>query len=325
MGRRAVVLVVALLLAAVAAFAIFQYLQGIEEDIEAGSAKVLVFRAGQTLAEATSGDLVLQNEGNLYFLDEEDCKDLPGAPVCEPDQPPGGGTDAITAATEEGARAALRDALSGKLAAGPISQNQILTARQWVDPTVEIIPLRDYLEGDAQAITISPGAIQGVNGFVEPGDRINAIITLDIEFGLTALAEQEPDFGIPVEPTGDEEAPEDQVTVRYTRYVLQGLEVLAVGQDVVADPNAAPTVDVGAEGEAPAEGEGEVQEGQTQNSTVFTLRVSPEQAERLVFAQDAGSLYFTLVAEDFVEVATKGVTIETLFEGDLVEDIFGNN
>ena len=60
-------------------------------------------------------------------------------------------------------------------------------------------------------------------------------------------------------------------------------------------------------------------------STVFTLEVDHETAERLVFAQNAGQLYYTLNPKDeFEEVLTRGVTIENLFEGDLVEDIFGN-
>ena len=68
------------------------------------------------------------------------------------------------------------------------------------------------------------------------------------------------------------------------------------------------------------EGEGQAQE----IVSVYTLEVTPEQAERLVFALENGSIYLTLVPEDFVEISTKGITIETLFEGDLVEDIFSN-
>jgi hypothetical protein len=57
--------------------------------------------------------------------------------------------------------------------------------------------------------------------------------------------------------------------------------------------------------------------------TIFTLEVTPEQAERLVFTFESGSTYLTLVPVDFVEVETTGITIERLFTGDLVEDIFG--
>jgi pilus assembly protein CpaB len=214
----------------------------------------------------------------------------------------------------------LEQVLRGRVAAGPISGNSILTQSQWVELTVAITPLAELISEGYQAITVSPGQIQGVNGFVQPGDRINAILTVEIDFSLTALAEQAPDFGIPVET--DETTEEGVVTVTYTRYVLQGLRVLATGTSVRPDPNAPPTVD--ATGEATT---AQVQEGEAGaggNATVFTLEVTPDVAERLVFAQQAGALYYTLVPPDFVEVDTLGVTIENLFEGDLVVDIFGN-
>ena len=58
--------------------------------------------------------------------------------------------------------------------------------------------------------------------------------------------------------------------------------------------------------------------------TDFTLEVTPEQAERIAFSFENGSVWMTLVPADFIEVDTDGVTIETLFTGDLVQDIFGN-
>ncbi|MDH3249499.1 MAG: Flp pilus assembly protein CpaB [Acidimicrobiia bacterium] len=305
MGRRAIVLVIALALAGIAAFAIFQYLQGIEDEVQAGQVQVPVFRAIQPIAEGTEGSFILQGAGALYEESTEQQQDLPA--------------DAITTPNE------LNDVLSGRVSAGPVSANGILTRNQWVELSVEITPLAELIEPGFQAITISPGNIQGVNGFVEAGDLINAIISLDIEFNLTALG-QESDFGIPVEDTGDEAAAEDEIeTVSYTRYVLQGLRVLAVGSDVRPDPDADPTVEVndGAATNAQVQAEGE--EGAVANSTVFTLEVDHETAERLVFAQNAGQLYYTLNPKDeYEEVLTRGVTIENLFEGDLVEDIFGN-
>lgn len=306
MGRRALVLVVALVLAGVAAFSIFQYLTNIENEFREGREEIIVFRAQQQLAEGTEGNFVLQNEGVLYTESTEQRDDLPA--------------DAITVGAQ-GDRSTLEQVLSGRVAAGPISANSVLTQSQWVELTVEITPLAELLAEGTQAITISPGAIQAVNGFVQAGDRINAIITLDIDFALTALAEQAPDFGIPVEEEEDATGAEDVVTVTYTRYVLQGLRVIAVGTDVRPDPEAPPVVD--AEGQAT---DAAVQAGDpaaAQASTVFTLEVTPDIAERLVFAQQAGALYYTLVPPDFVEADTLGVTIENLFEGDLVQDIFG--
>ncbi|HSJ28885.1 MAG TPA: Flp pilus assembly protein CpaB [Acidimicrobiia bacterium] len=305
MGRRALVLVVALVLAGVAAFSIFQYLTNYENEILAGQEQVRVFRAVQPLQEGTEGNFVLQNRGILYTPSVEQRQDLP--------------TDAITATSEDDF-SQLEQVLRGRVAAGPISGNSILTASQWVELTVSITPLAELISEGYQAITVSPGQIQGVNGFVQPGDRINAILTVDIDFTLTALAEQAPDFGIPVET--DEETAEDVVTVTYTRYVLQGLRVLATGTSVRPDPDAPPTVDASGEATTAQVQEGEA--GSGGNATVFTLEVTPDVAERLVFAQQAGALYYTLVPPDFVEVDTLGVTIENLFEGDLVVDIFGN-
>ena len=61
-----------------------------------------------------------------------------------------------------------------------------------------------------------------------------------------------------------------------------------------------------------------------QERTVFTLEVTPDQAERIVYAFENGSIWLTLVPEDFVEVETDGVTIDNLFGGDLQEAIFQN-
>ena len=306
MGRRAIVLVIALALAGIAAFAIFQYLAGIQSDIEAGQVQVPVFRAIQPIAEGTEGSFILQGAGALYEESTEQQQDLPA--------------DAITTPNE------LNDVLASRVAAGPISANGILTRNQWVELSVNITPLAELIEPGFQAITIAPGNIQGVNGFVEAGDLINAIISLSIEFNLTALG-QESDFGIPVEDTGetDPAADDEEIQiVEYTRYVMQGLRVLAVGSDVRPDPDADPNIDVNADTtNAQVQTEGETAE--VVNSTVFTLEVDHETAERLIFAQTAGQLYYTLNPKDnFEEVITQGVTINNLFEGDLVDDIFGN-
>lgn len=300
MGRRALVLVIALLLAGVAAFGIYRYLRSVEASVEAGQEQVVVFRAAQPIAEGTEGSFVLQGEGVVFVESTEEREDLPA--------------DAITS------RQMLEDVLSGRVAAGPISENAVLVRSQWVELVSAIKPLSELIPEGKQAITVAPSAVQGVNGFVRPGDRVNIIVTLDISANLAAAAQQ-PDLGIPTEGEAlQQPAAEagEQVTVRYTRFVLQGVPVLAVGSEI------RPPEDVPAE-VAADQSAGEAQTGETpEASTVFTLEVTPEQAERLVFAQDAGSLYFTLVPADFVEVATRGVTIETLFEGDLVEDIFGN-
>ena len=301
MGRRALVLIVALVLAGAAAFAIFQYLQGVQEEAEANQERVTVYRALQPIAQGTEGSQILQGEGTLFTESYEIFELLPdGAPTN---------------------RQELETTLAGKVAVAAIPANQLFTSSQWVTLTTQITPLSELIGEGLQAITISPGSVQGINGFPNPGDRINVIVSLDIEANLIDVG-QAPDLGLPQEPPAEGEgaaAEEETITVQYTRYVLQGLPVIAVGRDVrpEQDGNGEDTTATTIQTQAPAEGE-QAQEV----STVYTLEVTPEQAERLVYAQNNGSIYLTLVPPDFVEVDTLGVTIETLFEGDLVDDIF---
>ncbi len=312
MGRRAIVLLVALVLAGLAAWAVWNFLQSYQDEAEEGQQQVTVFRAGGNgIAEGTEGGIVLSNLGGADAQVVEGTDELEDVPA-----------DAIQ--TEE----ELRQVLTGSLAAGPISGNAVLTRSQWTSISVEVVPLSEQIASGNQAITISTSNIQGVNGFVEAGDRINMIITLDIEFDLIPV-EDLPTLPQPEEPVEGEAPAEEAVTVTYTRYVLQGLNVLATGRDVrqeedddqTGEIDAATGTDTG-EGEVPADGTTPPEEEDPGNSTVFTLEVTPDQAERIVYAFENGSIWLTLVPEDFVEIETDGVTIDNLFGGDLVDAIF---
>lgn len=309
MGRRAIVLLVALVLAGLAAWAVWNFMQNVRGEAEAGQEQVTVFRAGTGgVAEGTEGSILLSDfEGGGTQIVE-------GTDEVE-DTPP----DAIQSEEE------LRKILSERVAAGPISEQAILTRSQWTEVTVDVEPLADQIASGNQAMTISTSDVQGVNGFVEAGDRINMIITLDIEFDNIPVDDAP---ALP-DPEDEEEAEEEEetVTITYTRYVLQGLNVLAVGRDVREEDDGDQTGEIDAD-QGAAEGEdGQEQEGEEQqgNDTVFTLEVTPDQAERVVYAFQNGSIWLTLVPEDFVEIESDGVTIDNLFGGDLVDSIFGDN
>jgi Flp pilus assembly protein CpaB len=309
MGRRAIVLLVALILAGLAAWAVWNFMQNVREDAEAGLEQVTVFRAGLGgIDEGTEGAILLSNFNGGGTLIEESVDEIE-------DVPP----DAIQSTDE------LQAVLTGQIAAGPISENAVLTRSQWTAVTVDIRPLSESIASGNQAITISTSDIQGVNGFVEAGDRINMIITIDIEFDLIPIE------GAPTLPPPEgEEAPgaeeDETVTVTYTRYVLQGLNVLAVGRNIRVEEDEdqtgqIPADDAVVEGTEAADGEPAEAQG---NATVFTLEVTPDQAERIAYSFEKGSVWLTLVPEDFVEVESDGVTIDNLFGGDLEEAIFGN-
>lgn len=312
MGKRAIVLVVALLLGGAAGFSVLQYVEGVKSTVEQERNPVQVFRAAQGIPEGANGDVVLQNLQYVEGIEQE--ADLPA--------------DAITRAED------LQAVLAGKVAVGPIGANEILTGNQWVALSTDITPMRELLPDGMQALTLSPGEVQGINGFAEPGDHVNVIVTLDIEAILTQQGVA-PDFGIPTEVPEGETAPED-TTVRelipYTRFVLQDLEVLASGTDVVSR-DTTPSVSADqTSGAAPADGAaagelgGAVQEEAVVEEvvSVYTLAVNAEDAEKLVYAIENGTIYLTLVQSDYEPIATRGVTVETLFGTDLASDIFEN-
>lgn len=299
-------MLVALILAGLAAWAVWNYLQNVENEIIEGQEIVEVFRAGEAIAEGTDGAILLsdfEGGGELIAESEDQSEDVPDG--------------AITTAEQ------LRDVLTNRVAAGPISAGSILTTSQWTSITVDIVPLAEEIPSGKQAMTISVDNIKGINGFVEPGDRINMIITIDLPEDLlpdelSGIAEQ------PVAPPVEGAPPTEETvgTVTYTRFVLQGLPVLATGRDIRPDAEAPETVEVD-EPEAIVDGEQPV-EAEIGNETTFTLEVTPEQAERIAYAFENGSMWLTLVPGDFVEVETTGVTVLNLFGGDLLDDIFGN-
>lgn len=319
MGRRAIVLLVALVLAGLAAWAVWNFLQNVEREAEEGQELTDVFIAGgDGIAEGAEGSILVS-----AYDSESQCQnaELDQAEVTcqvklDRDQVEDVPLDAIT--TEE----QLRNVLSGRVAAGPISPGSILTSRQWTEVTVDVVPLAEQIPSGKQALTISTGNVQGVNGFVEAGDHINMIITIDIEFDLLNL---DSPLAVPDDPGTDPETGEpleedsEPFIVTVSRYVMQDIPVMAVGREIRPDEDAPETVEV--QPEAPVDGE-EVEEDQG-NDTTFTLEVTPEQAERIVFGFQNGAIWLTLVPDDFVEVETNGVTIENLFGGDLVDAIFG--
>lgn len=283
MGRRTLVLIVALLLAGIAAFAVWQFLSNVEEEKEAELLLRAVYRvSGGTIAEGTEGSLVLSQQRAV--ASEEETRFLPDNAI--------GTLEELTAV------------LTGRVAAGPISNNSILTTDQWVELTADIKPLAERIPEGKQAITIGVDNIQGVNGFIEAGDRINIIVTLTAPIEQIAEEVIASDTLTPEELQALEEELEQGVI---SRFVMQGLPVLAVGNEIRLDEDADQTVTVTT---VPPEG-AEPQQVQT---GVLTLEVTPEEAERIVYTFSQGTVWLTLVPEDFVPVPTDGITRENIFD-----------
>ena len=177
-------LLVALVLAGLAAWAVWNYLQNVENEIVEGQEIVEVYRAGEAIAEGTDGAILLSDfnsGGVLITLSEDQAEDVPVGAITTPEQ--------------------LNQVLTDRVAAGPIAAGSILNESQWASITVNVVPLAEEIPSGKQAMTIATDNIKGINGFVEPGDRVNMILTIDIPEDLL------PDelAGIAEEPAAPEE------------------------------------------------------------------------------------------------------------------------
>ena len=183
--------------------------------------------------------------------------------------------DRPSVSVPDGAVASL-DELSGLVSADPILPGEVLVRARWVDPADARATGIDIPEG-MEAVSVQVGIPPGVAGFIRSGDRVSLIAT------LTAP-------GPEVEEEDDVEQPDET----RTQYLLQGIDVLAVGQRVAGAD----------EGDDIQEGTGQV---------LMTVALEPEDAERLVFAIENASLYFTLLPDDAEPADTPGRTFGNLF------------
>lgn len=184
-----------------------------------------------------------------------------------------------------GAIGALGD-IEGRVTTANISRGEEIVADRFALPSAVAAGLA-IPEGH-HAVSVQVGVPEGVAGFVEPGDRVGIIARLEV-----------PDPGAPDQPIdpANPAAGTQQATEPRVQFVLMGVEVLAVG-----GRTGPVTEEQAAAGEAPV-------------GLLATVALTPEDAERLVFAQLEGSLYFTLMPEEAEAVGTPGRTAETFFDG----------
>lgn len=149
--------------------------------------------------------------------------------------------------------------LKGRVAAVDIVPGEQLLVERWVGP--EQVTGRRLLPIPAkhQAVAIELDLTRQVAGFVTPGDRVSMIVSM-----------KRPPAGGP----GD--------AVETSQFLVQNLQVLAVGATAQANPS--------------AQGGGRVAQGRgSQNLTAVTLAVRQQDVERVVFGAEHGSVYLSLL------------------------------
>jgi pilus assembly protein CpaB len=169
--------------------------------------------------------------------------------------------------------------IAGLVTADRILANEVLVRGRWIDPEAASVAAIEIPEG-FEAISVQVGVPPGVAGFIRAGDRVSLIASLESPGERTI----ESDGAVLEEPP-----------VLRTQYLIQGIQVLTVGQRVITE-----------------EGTDGVEESTAQ--VLLTVALEPNDAERLVFAIQNASLYFTLLPDDAPPSDTSGRTLENFFD-----------
>jgi Flp pilus assembly protein CpaB len=314
MGKRTIVLVVALALAVVSAFSIYQYLNGVDSSARQNLREVKVYRAAQLIETGTPGETLtipdFIEEGRALVSDVAfDASSIICFGVVDSKD------DQTLCDSNPQNLAAAKD---GFLTAGPISQGQLITTDMFVAPSELAVSLSESITAGKVAISIRPEEEASVGGFVRPGDHVNILASASVE--LTQLVElfQDPDLrevvfggglgqtqgsngqqtdenGEPIQDPLAAFADTIPNSLQFTQTVLQDIEVLAVGPDTRDAP-----LGLGLE---------------PQGAQVIVLEVTPEQAEKIEFARQYASVAFSLLpeGEPYTEFEAQGVLVDDLF------------
>ena len=196
-SRRTLILIAAALVGAIAAFALFTYVGGIEDEANDNAERVRVFKIVGDIPKGTFGD-----EAFAQGLIEEDVIAREFRPV--------------TAITDPAQ-------IDGLVAISDLPANQVVVSNQFVSQAESLSTFSSLLKNNEVAITISIDQVRGVAGLLVPGDFVNLLVTTSSE---TTTVEGEGGA-----PTGSGE-----VYASPARYLFQKVQILAVGQTRRLEP-----------------------------------------------------------------------------------------
>lgn len=177
----------------------------------------------------------------------------------------------------EGALRTL-DQIKGKVAAVNIHKGeQILVSRFQAAGARGRLPI----PADRQAMSVEVAVPPGVGGYVQVGDHVSIVAE------------------ITVPKANSKDATEVRV-----QYLLQNIEVLAIGQRIVVAPG---------EDEEDAVAT-QAKKQKTQTKVLMTLALTPPELEKLAYAILQGEVYFALVPPGQENASTPGRTAENAFQ-----------
>ena len=197
-SRRTLILIAAALVGAIAAYALFTYVGGIEDEANDNAERVKIYKIVQDIPKGTFGD-----EAFTQGLIKEDV-------IAKEYRP----ATAITQPSE----------IDGLVAISDLPANQVVVSNQFVSQAASLSTFSSLLKNNEVAITISVDQVRGVAGLLVPGDFVNLLVTTP-----TADAANPEAGGGAVTGGG-------AVYSQPARMLLQKVQILAVGQTRKLEP-----------------------------------------------------------------------------------------
>ena len=259
-SRRTLILIAAIAVGALAAFAIFNYVGGIEDRANADVERRQVIKITENIPPGLTG----QEAFDQGYLDVN-------AAIASEFLPETAVTDVET--------------ILSKVAVSELARNQVLVENMFVEPSTAQITNARRIPTDRVAITISVDDVRGVAGLVVPGDLVNMMaIPLNNECGDEAgtAPEGEAPAEEPAATTGG-----GAVFCTPAQTVYQGVQVLFVDRSPIPLP-----------GEQTATGDDGTGTTDVLNSGLLTLSVPPAAAQ-VIASVGADQWYLTLVPPDY--------------------------
>ncbi len=151
-SRRTVILIAAVLIGAIAAYALYNYVNGVEDRAYDNAKRVQVFVVKQPIAKGTPGDQAIGD------------KLVQSGQIPQEFRP-------ATAITDTAV-------LTGKVALTDLVPGQVVVDGMFVDQATAFVTFSERIPVDQVAVTVSVDQVRGVAGLLVPGDKVNLMVVL---------------------------------------------------------------------------------------------------------------------------------------------------
>lgn len=204
-SRRTVILIAAIVVGALAALGLLNYVRGIEDRANGNAERVKVFKIAEPIPKGTFGQDAFDQ--GLIVTDEIPREFFPAS--------------AITNEAD----------IADQVAISNLAANQVVVGDQFVPQAEALVSFSDLLSvADTEnpatqevAITISVDSVKGVAGLLVPGDFVNILI--GVEGDATAATDTPVPEGTDPNSVG--------TYANAHRYLFQKVQILAIGQQRV--------------------------------------------------------------------------------------------